>query len=220
MTDAEGKPSGIGVELAQAVAKALGRELVIKNYKFDGLIPALKNGELDFVISSMTITEERKKSIDFSDPYLTTGLAILTTQAAAVNSSEDLKRPDLRVAVKLGTTGHTYALQNLPQAKVLVFEEDSACALEVSQGKADAFIYDQMSIYQEWLKHKDTTRALLVPFQRESWGIGLRKGNDALRDQINAFLKEFKSSGGFRAIGDKYITDKKAFGDMGYPFAN
>jgi polar amino acid transport system substrate-binding protein len=218
MTDAQGQPSGIGVELAQAIARALGREIVIKNYKFDGLIPALKNGELDFVISSMTITEERKKSINFSDPYLTTGLAILTTPTSGVSDASGLEKPGLKVAVKLGTTGHTYALEHLKQAQVLVFEEDSACALEVSQGKADVFIYDQMSIYQEWLKHKETTRALLTPFQRESWGIGLRKGNDVLRTQINGFLKGFKASGGFRLIGEKYITDKSAFGDMGYPF--
>ena len=81
---------------------------------------------------------------------------------------------------------------------MLPLQQDTACALEVVQGKADAFLYDQMSIYQFAKKHPDTTRGLLEPFQKESWAIGIRKGNTELENQVNAFLADFKAQQGLR----------------------
>ena len=77
MTDPQGKPSGVSVDLATDLAKSLGRPVLIQNTAFDGLIPALKTGKVDLVISSLTATAEREKSIDFSDPYVSTGLCLL-----------------------------------------------------------------------------------------------------------------------------------------------
>ena len=77
MTDPQGRPTGVSVRLAEALAKHLGRELVVENIAFDGLIPALKTGKIDCIISSMTATPERSRSIAFSEPYLKTGLALL-----------------------------------------------------------------------------------------------------------------------------------------------
>ncbi len=221
MTDAQGKPAGVSVDLAEALGKFLNRKVVIENYPFDGLIPALKTGRIDMAISSMTITEERRKSVDFSDPYLTTGMAILVGKDSPIREIGDVNRPGRKIAVKVGTTGHTYALEHLKEAEVLVFNEDAACALEVAQGKADAFIYDQMSIFQHWQKNRETTRPILRPFKTESWGIAIAKGNDALRGEVNRFLAAFKADGSFEHLGDKYISaeDRKAFGEMGYPFA-
>jgi polar amino acid transport system substrate-binding protein len=219
MTDTSGKPSGVSVELALELGRALGRKVVIENTTFDGLIPALKTGKIDLIISSMTATEERAKSIDFSDAYLSTGLCLLVKKGAPVSGIRDLDQPGRAVAVKKGTTGHSFAAKNIKQARVLVLDKESAAVLEVVQGKADAFIYDQMSTYQNWQHNKGTTRALLVPFQKESWAIGIRKGNDALRGKVNAFLKEFRAKGGFDRLGDKYLQEQKeAFKLLGYPF--
>lgn len=84
MTNAKGEPDGISVGIAQALAKFLKRDLKIENMSFDGLIPALKTGSIDIIISSLTVNEERKKSIDFSEPYVNTGLALLVSK----NSSD------------------------------------------------------------------------------------------------------------------------------------
>jgi polar amino acid transport system substrate-binding protein len=84
MTDTSGKPSGVRVDLAHELGKALGKKVVIENSAFDGLIPALKTGKIDLIISSMTATEERAKSIDFSDAYLRTGLCLLVKKGAPV----------------------------------------------------------------------------------------------------------------------------------------
>jgi len=219
MTDTSGKPSGVSVDLALELGKALGKKVVIENTAFDGLIPALKTGKIDLIISSMTATEERAKSIDFSDPYLSTGLCLLVKNGAMVNGIKDLDRPGRTVAVKKGTTGHTFAASKIKQARLLVLDKESAAVLEVVQGKADAFIYDQMSVYQHWQRNRTTTAALLVPFQKESWAIGVRKGNDDLRLKVNAFLKEFRAKGGFERLGDRYLKEQKeAFKRLGYPF--
>ena len=219
MLDTRGQPTGISVDLAREMGKALNRPVRFENIPFDGLIPSLKTGKIDVIISSLTMTEDRKKSIDFSDPYLKMGLAILVNKNSDIQSISDVDKPNRNVAVKKATTGNIYALQHFRNAKVLVLNDESACAIEVSQGKADCFIYDQLSIFQNWKKFQDSTRAILQPFQEEEWAMGIRKGNDELRQQINNFLANFKGSGGFEALGNKYLSEnKKAFEQLGIPF--
>ena len=219
MTDSAGVPTGVGVDLARALCTYLHRPIDIQNMPFEGLIPALKTGRIDLIISSMTATDERRKSIDFSDPYLSTGLAILVKKGSAIQSISDVDKPGTVVVVKTGTTAADYVRDHFHNAQMLPLQQDTACALEVVQGRADAFLYDQMSIYQFAKKNPETTRGLLNPFQHESWAIGIRKGNDDLEKQVNAFLADFKAKKGFDALGDKYLKeDKKAFKEMGFPF--
>ncbi len=215
----DGEPDGVSVRMAEALAAHLGRPLEIKNLKFDTLPTALKTRAIDLVISSMTETEERREQIDFSDPYVTTGLAMLVAVDSEVRSREDLDRPGLKVVAKLGTTGETFARANLPGAEVLALPEDPACALEVAQGKADVWIYDQLSIFQYQKQHPDTTRALLKPIREEHWAVGIRKGNTELLEQVNGFLAAFRAAGGFDALGERYLREEKALVEsMGLPF--
>jgi len=219
MTDQSGTPTGVGVDMAHALGDFLHRPITIENMPFEGLIPALKTNRIDLIISSMTATDERRKSITFSDPYLSTGLSILVQKKSTIQNIGDVDKQGMTVVVKIGTTSADYARDHFKNATVLAFPQDTTCALEVVQGKADAFLYDQMSIYQFAKKHSDTTRGLLEPFQKESWAIGIRQGNAELENQVNAFLRDFKAHKGFDALGDKYLKeDKEAFKQMGYPF--
>src|SRR5271163_746466 len=108
MTDPQGTPTGVGVDLARALCTYLHRPIDIQNMPFEGLIPALKTGRIDIIISSMTATDERRKSIDFSDPYLSTGLAILCKKNGPIHSIADVDKPGTIVVVKTGTTAATY----------------------------------------------------------------------------------------------------------------
>jgi polar amino acid transport system substrate-binding protein len=219
MTDEHGQPAGVSVDLAEALGKYLGRDVRIENTPFDGLIPSLNTGRIDLIISSMTATLDRAQSIDFSDPYLTTGLCLLISKNSPARSIKSLDQPDRVLAVKSGTTAQTFAAQHIKQAHVLVLDQENACVLEVVEGKADAFIYDQMSTYQNWRHHEDTTIALLKPFQEEHWAIGIRKGNTVLLGQVNQFLKDFRARNGFDELGDRYLKEQKeAFRKLGYPF--
>lgn len=219
-TDASGNPSGISVDIANELGRYLGRDVKIVNTAFSGLIPALQSKQIDIILSSMTITDKRLESIDFSDPYAQANLALLIAKDSVVQSAADLKA-GTTVAVKKGTTAHVYADANFQEAEVLVLESEGACILEVTTGKADVFIYDQMSIYKAWQTNPDTTRANLEPFAAspENWGIGLRKGEDELKEKINAFIRESKGNGFFATVAEKYLSDMKAvFDELGIPF--
>jgi polar amino acid transport system substrate-binding protein len=219
MRDERGEPAGVSVDLARALAAYLGQPVEIENIPFDGLIPALKTGRIDVIISSMTATPERAQSIDFSEPYLKTGLCLLVGSKTDIQAIADADKPGRTIAVKKGTTGHIYAAQNLKAARPLVLDKETACVLEVAQGKAEAFIYDQMSTYQNWRKNPETTRAILTPFQQETWAVGLRKGDNDLRAKVNAFITGYRGSRGFEKLGDKWLAEQKAeFKKLGIPF--
>ena len=219
MADTEGHPAGISVDIANALGESLGRKIEIQNMPFDGLIPALKTGRIDLIISSMTATPERAASIDFSDPYLKTGLCLLVAAKSNIGSIQDADQPGKTICVKKGTTGQLYALSQIQNARKLVIDREAACVLEVIQGKSDAFIYDQMSILKYSQANPDTTRAILKPFREESWAIGIQKGNIDLGNSVNKFVADYRAHGGFEALGDKYLKqEKKTFKKLGYPF--
>ncbi|MEE2967404.1 MAG: ABC transporter permease subunit [Verrucomicrobiota bacterium] len=219
----DGTNDGVSVKMAEALARHLDRPLEIQNIKFDALITALKSGSIDLIISSMTATAERRKSINFSDPYVTTGLAMLVPIDSPIKGIEDLMKEKRKVVVKLGTTGESFARSELKNSTILTMNQDPACALEVAQKKADAWIYDQLSIFHHHKQHKDTTKALLKPIREEQWAIGLRKPksgeNDSLREKVNGFLKSFRESGQFEELANIYLQEEKELvRSMGIPF--
>ena len=218
--NASGNPSGVSVDIAEALGKSLGRPMHIENIPFTGLIPSLKTGKIDCIISSMTDTPERRASIAFSDPYLTIGLALLVGKNSPIQSIAELDQAGKTIAVRQGTTGEVWARGHIRHARILALEKESAAVMEVTQGNADGFLYDQMSVWKNAQEQPSTTRALLAPIQKENWAIGLRIDSPRnLRDKINVFLQSFRASGGFEKLGDKYLADqKKAFQAQGIDF--
>ena len=215
----DGQPAGVSVEIARALAAHLERPLVIENIPFTGLIPALKSGKIDVILSSMTASPERAKAVAFSDPYLTTGLAALVPAGSTIQNSSDLDQPGRTIVVRQGTTGEVFARANLHRAAILTLEKENACVLEVVQGKADAFIYDQMSVFQNAKRNPRTTRALLAPLQTESWALALRPGDDDLLARVNTFLAKFRADGGFTRLAGQYLSEEKsAFEAQAIPF--
>jgi polar amino acid transport system substrate-binding protein len=218
MADPQGKPIGLSVDLATHLANHLTRPLEIQNLPFDGLIPALRTGKIDLILSSMTATPERAKAVAFSTPYLRTGLAVLAGKQVRLEESESLDRKDLIIAVKQGTTGHLFC-RTFTRAKVLVLDRESACVAEVVQGKASAFIYDQLSILKHARKNPSSTRALLSPLRIEEWAIALKKDAPTLLADVNAFIASFKLKGGFETLAERWLPEEKqAFKDAGIPF--
>ena len=217
--DAQGQPTGVSVDLARALGESLHRPVKFQNIPFTGLIPSLLTGKIDLILSSMTDTAEREKTIAFSDPYLSIGLAVLAGNKSGLTGPKDLDRMGCTIAVRQGTTGQVWAQEHLKQARTLVLDKESSAVLEVIQGKADGFLYDQMSVWKNHQEHPAETVALLEPVQRESWAFGVRPGDVELRAHVNAFIKAFRSSGGFERLGDTYLKEQKeAFAKAGIPF--
>jgi len=216
--DNDGKPMGVSVDFATALGEYLGMETEIVNTAWDGLIPSLKTGKADLVISSMTITEKRKEEVDFSDPYANAVLAILANKDSGIASIDDLNKEGKKVAVKTGSTGYIYAQENLLNAEIIALADESACVTEVSQGKADGFLYDQLTIYRNNQMHPDTTTAVFIPFQKvEYWGAAMAKGNTELQSGVNEFIKKYTAEGGFDKLSEKHLAaEKKAFDELGF----
>lgn len=220
-TDGQGNPAGLSVDMAKDLGAYLGLPVRIENMAYAGLVPALVTGKADVIISSMTITDERKESVDFSDPYAKAFLTMLVCKDSPVQAFADLQAAGRKAAVKKGTTAYLYASKNLPEENVEVFDQVSSCVLEVSQGRADAFIYDPLSVYENWQANPDTTRPVFAPFQTdmEFWGIAVRKDNPELLGKINEFLKEYRESGQMGKLSDKYLGGiKKVFDEQGLSF--
>ena len=216
--DTAGNPSGLSVDFITAFAEAYGYNIVIENTAWDGLIPSLQSGMSDCVISSMTITEARSQQVDFSDPYALAQLALLTNSGSGISSIEDLNKEGKSIAVKTGSTGDIYATKNLPKATVVRLADESACVTEVVQGKVDAFIYDQLTIYRNQASNPDMTSAVYIPFQDpEHWGIAVKKGNTELLAQLNEFITKSKTDGTFGRLTNKYLASEKAvFDKLGF----
>ncbi len=216
--DANGNPEGVSVDFAKAFGEYIGREVKIENISWDGLIPSLETRKADMVVSSMTITEDRQKTVDFSIPYANAMLAILTNKNSDIKSVEDLNKEGKKVAVKIGSTGFNYANNNLKNAEIISLADESACVTEVSQGKADGFIYDQLTIYRDWQNNLETTAAVFIPFQDvDKWGVAVKKGNTELLDKINEFIEKYTKEGGFDKLTEKYLSkEKKAFDELGF----
>jgi len=219
--DSSGVPSGLSVDLADALGSHLNRPVVIENIPFTGLIPSLMTGKIDLIISSMSETPERHKTIEFTEPYVTTiGLCLLASKKSGITSTMGLDLPGRIFAVRQGTTGQVWAEQNLKNAKVVVLEKESSAMMEVIQGKADGFLYDQLSVWKWHQEHPEETVAILKPVKAEPWAIGVRPSDQKLKGQVNSFLQKFRAEGGFSRLGDKYLKEEKeAFAKEGVPFS-
>lgn len=218
--DTEGKPTGASVMLAEALGKYLGKQIEIIDTPYPSLIPALETGSIDIIISSMTITAEREEKVDFSIPYTTSQLMMLVYKDSIVKSPADLNNKDVKIASKTGTIGALWAAANAPLAQVINLEEEATAVLEVAQGKADVFIYDPLSIIRHQANYPDTTVAILEPLPNtKGWGIALRKGDEAFKAKLDAFITKAKTDGTYDQIRETFLKDKvKEFEDYGLDF--
>ncbi|MCF7788281.1 MAG: transporter substrate-binding domain-containing protein [Prosthecobacter sp.] len=208
--DEKGQITGVDIEVGREIGKALGREVEFRNINFDGLITALRTGSIDLVISALSVNPERSQSIDFSDPYVKTGLSILAAKDSTVQSAADLKTPGRKIVVRLGTTGESWARANLKDAKIIALDADVSCVMEVVNASVDAWIYDQVSVMNHHAKHPEKTRALLAPLREEVWAVGLKKGNEELKNKVNEVLARMRKDGSFTKLAERYMAKEQA----------
>lgn len=207
--DKAGNPDGVSVKLAKLLGEYLGKSIEIVDTPYPSLIPSLETGKIDFIISSMTITEAREETVDFSIPYTTSQLMLLVHKDSKVKSHNDLDSSDVTISSKTGTIGALWAAKNAPNAKIKNIDEEASAVLEVAQGKADVFIYDPLSIIKHQQNYPDTTIAILTPLPNtKGWGIAVRKGETALVSKINEFITSAKTDGTYDEIRKNYLKEK------------
>jgi polar amino acid transport system substrate-binding protein len=215
----QGQIDGVSVAIGDAIGKQAGKSVEFININFDGLIPALQSGQIDMIISSLTANEQRRESIDFSDPYVKTGLSILAAKDSSVHTAADLRAKGRKLVVRIGTTGEQWCQQELPDAQLVRLDTDAACVLEVINGTVDAWIYDQISVMNYNAKHPDRTRALLTPLREEVWAVGLKKGQENLKAQVNQAIAKMKKDGEFGKLANQYLAkERDQLKAQGLPF--
>ncbi|HEY1082106.1 MAG TPA: transporter substrate-binding domain-containing protein [Prosthecobacter sp.] len=207
--DTQGRITGVSVAIGDEIGKTTGKKVTYRNMNFDGLIPALQSGQIDLIISSVTASEQRRQSIDFSEPYVKTGLSILAAKNSPVQSAADLKAPGRKLAVRIATTGEQWCRAELPEAQLVALDTDAACVLEVVNGTVDAWVYDQVSVMNYHAQHPERTRALLAPLRQESWAVALKKGNEGLKTQVNESIRRMKAEGAFARLADQYLAKER-----------
>ncbi len=200
---------GFDMDLIKAMGKQAGYDKVtVKSMGFDALIPALNAGNIDAAIAGMSITDERKKQVDFTDAYYESGLAVLTMKDnTTIHGVNDLKGKT--IAVQLGTTGAQEA-EKIQGAKVKTFDTSDAACLEMKNGNADAVISD-LPVLQYFLKQGGNAYAKIVgdPKKGDFYGIAVSKKNAALTQELNKVLGELKKNGEYQKIYDKWFSEKK-----------
>jgi glutamine transport system substrate-binding protein len=200
--DKDGNIVGIDIDIVNAIADAVGIEVEFKNYGWDPLFPAVSEGLVDFAVSSITITPDREVGYDFTDPYFIANQLILVPDDSDVTSFEDLK--DKRVSVQLGTTGDfvTRELLGKTSSKVVAMEEMPIAILEMINGNADAAVGDNAVII-EYQKNNPKVKLKIVEdasFEKEYYGIMVKKGNKEMVELLNEGIKIIKENGKLKEI--------------------
>ena len=195
---------GYDVDIIRAIGKAEGFEVEVKNLAFDGLIPALKTGNIDIAINDITITPERAKSVAFSHRYYIAGLGIVVNaENTTIAKTEDLEGK--RLAVSIGSTGEI-AARKIKNAKVRIFNQLTECYLELRNEGVDAVVNDiPTNDYYVATAGRGKVKSLPIALTREDLGIAVKKGNTELLDRINRGLATIKKNGEFAKIFEKWF---------------
>lgn len=205
---------GFDIDIAIEMAKELGVNFVPVNTAWPSIIPALNLGRFDIIISGMSVTEERKKRIDFANPYMTVGQTVLVNikHKGVITSYKHLNDPKYIVASKPGTTGEEAVQKIIPKCSYRPFDTELEGAMAVKKGEADAFVYDLpynaifMTIYGE-----DKLVFLDEPFTTESLAWGIRKSDPDFLKWLNKFLMEIREDGRYDKIYAKWFKSKDWF---------
>ncbi len=193
---------GIDADIAKAIADKLGVELDIQDMAFDSLIPAVQSGKADFTAAGMTVNEDRKKNVDFTDTYAEAAQVIIVKEGSEIKTPDDLTGK--KIGVQTGTTGDIYA-DDIENAEVNRYNKGMEAVMALSQEKIDAVIIDREPA-KVFVKENAGLVILDEAFTEEEYAIAVKKDNKELLDKINGAIKELKESGELKKIVDKYIT--------------
>ena len=204
-----GQIEGFDVDVMNAIAKEEGFKVTYHQQAWDGIFASLKAGDNDILISGITITDDRKKEMLFSEPYYKITQVVLVPQGKNIASVEDLKKMD-KVGVTIGTTGDLAAQKILgaTSEKIIRLENLPLMLKEVETGAVDAVISDS-AVVADYVKKKGDKGFTMVEvpdFTVEYYGIAARQDDKALMDKINSGLKKIQASGEYDKISDKYFA--------------
>src|SRR5574344_17852 len=189
---------GVDIEIANQIAQALNKKLVVKDIAFDSIINEINAGKADFGAAGISITEERKKQIDFTIEYATSNQVVIVKKDSLIKTFDDIK--DKRISVQLGTTADSYASENYKSATIIRQKKYLTTAEDVKNNKADGIIMDALPA-KELVKQNTNLKILDDYLFSDKYRMVVKKGNTKLFKQINDVLQKLIDEGKI----DEYI---------------
>ena len=202
MTTDAGEFEGIDIETAQAIADKLGLELQIDDMDFDAALLSVQQGKADIVMAGVTVTDERKAVMDFSDSYATGIQSIIVPEGSDITSPDDLAGK--KIGTQRGTTGYIYCSDDFGEDSVVAYDSGLTAVQALNNGQVDAVVIDNAPA-TEYVAANPGLKVLDTSYAEEDYAIGMAKGS-SLEAAVNAALEELKADGALQAIVDKYIT--------------
>ena len=193
---------GIDAEIAQAMADKLGLQLEIVDMDFDSLVASVQSGKIDMSLAGMTVTEERKQNVDFTDSYATGVQVIIVKEDSDIASADDLEGK--LIGVQQGTTGHLYCSDDFGEDNVIPYANGATAVQALLQGKVDCVVIDQEPA-KAFVEANEGLKILDTAYTTEDYAAAVSKDNPALTAALNSALQELKDDGTIQGILDKYI---------------
>ena len=209
---ADGKPTGFDVDIASALCEQIKRKCVFVEQVWDSMIPGLQAKKYDAIISSMSITADRLKVVDFTNKYYNTPSRVVVKKNVAFNGPASIKGK--KIGVLKGSTQEKYAMGELKPAgvEVIAYEAQDQVYLDIKSGRLDGTVADFVEVTGGFLSKPEGTDYQLVgpELYIEKYfgigaGIGLRKGDSALKNELNTAIKTIRDNGTYKKINDKYF---------------
>ncbi|WP_122611112.1 ABC transporter substrate-binding protein [Pseudomonas viridiflava] len=205
--DASGQVVGFDKEIGDALCAKMKAECSVVTSDWDGIIPALNAKKFDFLISSLSITEERKAAVDFTDPYYSNKLQFIAPKSVDFKTDKDSLKGKT-IGTQRATLAGTWLEDTYgDDIKVSLYDTQENAYLDLTSGRVDAILADKYANY-DWLKTKagqDYEFKGDPVVESDKIGIAVRKGDNELRNKLNAALKEIVADGTYKKINDKYF---------------
>ena len=199
---------GIDVDIANAIAKKLGKKLKIEDVSFDSIIAGVQNDKYDFGMAGMTVTDERKKNVDFTESYAKAVQVVIVKEDSDIKSIDDISSKN-KIGVQQGTTGDIYASDTVENGgygedAVTKYNSGPDAVQALLSDKVDCVIIDNEPA-KAYVAANQGLKILDSSFADEEYAICVKKGNSQLKNDINKALKELKDDGTIDKIVSKYI---------------
>ena len=214
--DASGKWSGWEIDVMNAVCKAEKMDCVVTPVAWDGIIPSLTSGQIDAIMSSMSITEERSKTIDFSDKYYNTPTVIIAAKGSDLKPTDESLKGKI-LGVQVSTVHQAYAQAHFPDAEIKTYQTQDEANQDLVSGRLDAVQADSIAL-DAFLKTDAGSCCESIGAVEDDpailgkgVGVGVRKGDDALKAKFNAGIEAIRANGEYDAITKPYF-DSSIYG--------
>jgi polar amino acid transport system substrate-binding protein len=199
-----GKHTGFDIELVEAVARKLGKQVEWVDIDFKGLVPGLISRRFDMAVSGIYITEERKKVVDFTDPYYAGGLVAMVKDGSPIKKLSDLEGK--KVTVQVGTKSVGYLQEHFPKVQRVEVEKNQEMFNLVDIGRADAAVTGKPAAFQ-YVRTRGGLHVLDEQLTTEEYGMAVRKDSPELKRAVDAALAQMKADGTYAAIVKKWFKN-------------